>query len=147
MTAAAHLGIRDAVAALYAAAPALADERIYGNREYALAVGVSSQIHVHRVQSVPSRELLGIVAPIDWTTEIRTVITARKDRETSAEAAADAIAVACFARVMVDQTLGGLCFLVDPGPFAWEQDEADANVVQVSWDIQVVHRTQNNVIS
>lgn len=142
----AHLGIRDAVAALYQAPTALAGGRIYANRDYALAVDVATQINVHRVQSVPERTLLGVAAPIDWTTEIRTAITARKSGATSAEAAADAIAVACYARVMADQTLGGLCDQLDPGPFSWEQDEADSTVVVITWDIRVLHRTSNNVI-
>lgn len=142
----AHLGIRDAVAALYQAAPALAGGRIYANRDYALAVDVPSQINVHRVQSVPERILIGAAAPIDWVTEVRTVISARKSGAVTAENAADAIAVDAFARVMAAQTLSGLCDQIDPGAFTWEQDEADSNVVLVTWDMRVMHRTVNNVI-
>lgn len=142
---AAHLAIRDAIAALYAG---LAGDRIFQNRDYALPQGVPSQINVHRVQSQPERILIGAAAPIDWTTDIRTAITARKDAlaDSQAEPAADAIAVQCFARVMADQTLGGLCQQIEPGLIAWDQDEADSNVVQITWDIQVTHRTTDNVI-
>lgn len=144
---AAHLGIRDAVAALYLAAPALAGGRVYENREYALAIGVVSLIHVHRVRSVPEQLLLGVDAPIDWVTDIRTRIAARKDDVTTAEAVADALAVAVYGRVMADQSLGGLVYELIPGPFEWDQDEADGTVVIVTWDIQVRHRTNNEVIS
>jgi hypothetical protein len=147
MTASLHLGIRDAVAALYQAATALAGNRIHENRNFPLAEGVASQIQVFRLQSVPERLLLGPTAPIDWVTDIRTVIKARTDGATSAEAAADAIAVAAYARVMADQTLGGLCEQIEPGTFEWDQAEADSNVVQVSWDIQVRHRSYTNAIS
>ena len=142
-----HLGIRDAVAALYAASTALAGGRIYENRDYPLQQGVASHIQVYRLQSTPERSLIGPTAPIDWTTDIRTVIKARKDGSSSAEAIADDIACACYARVMADQTLGGLCQLLDPSQFVWTQDEADSNVVMAVWDIRVVHRTDNNLIT
>ena len=142
---AAHLAIRNAVAALF---EGLAGDRIYQNRDYALPQGVASQINVHRVQSEPERLLIGPTAPIDWTTAIKVAVTARKDAltEQSGEAAADDIAVACFARVMAAQTLGGLCDQIEPGILTWEQDEADSNVVLITWEIGVIHRTTNNVI-
>lgn len=143
-----HLAIRDAVAALYAAATALAGGRIYENRDYPLQQDVASHIQVYRVESVPERNLLAPTAPIDWTTRIRTVIKTRKSGATSAETAADTLAEACYARVMADQTLGNnLVQLLDPGPFVWEQDEADTSVVMVSWDITVLHRTEANSIA
>lgn len=147
MAASKHLGLRDAVAALYATGTALAGGRIDENRDIALQQGEASRIAVYRIQSMPGRLLVGATAPIDWTTDIRTVIKARKDGATSAEAVADDIACGCFARVMAAQTLGGLCDLLDPGAFQWDQDEADSNVVQVTWDIRVMHRTESNSIS
>jgi hypothetical protein len=147
MAASKHLGIRDAVAALYQAATALAGGRIYENRDYPLQQGVESHIQVYRVQSVPERTLLAATAPVDWTTQIRTVIKARKSASASAEAIADDLAVSCYSRVMAAQTLGGLAGLLDPGPFEWDQDEADTSVVQVSWDITVQHRTESNSIA
>jgi len=147
VTASLHLGIRDAVAALYQAGTALAGGRIFENRKFALATGVDSQIQVFRERSVPQRPLLGHTAPIDWHTTVRTVIKARADGSTSAEAVADAIAVAAYARVMADQTLGGLCDQIDPGDFEWDQDEADTDVVQVTWDVQVRHSSFANTIS
>lgn len=142
-----HLAIRDAVAALYAAATALAGGRIHENRELPLREGDASHIQVFRVDSNPERNLLGATAPIDWTTQIRTVVKARKAGATSAETAADEILTACYARLMADQTLGGLAQLLDPGAIAWDQDEADSTVVMAAFDITAVHRTESNAIS
>lgn len=142
-----HLGIRDAVAALFTAGTALAGGRVYENRELPLANEVASQIQVFRVQSEPERTLVGEAAPIDWTTEVRVVIKARRAGDTSAELVADDIACGCYARVMADQQLGGLADEVEPGAFVWDQDEADSTVVAVTWDIRVRHRTESNVIT
>lgn len=139
-----HLAIRDAVAALYAG---LAGDRIYENREYPLQQDVPSHIQVYRVDAQSERPFLGATAPIDWTTTIRTVVKARKDATNSAEIAADTVMAACWARVMADQTLGGLVQLLESGGITWEQDEADSNVVMFTWDFQVQHRTEANVIT
>jgi hypothetical protein len=142
-----HLGIRDAVAALYAAGTPLADGRIIENRDLTLPDGVASQIQIYRIESTPDRPILGSSAPVDWTTEIETVVKARKSGATSAEVVAENIVAACYARVMADQTLGGLCWLIDPGPIAWDQDEAATNVVVARWRFAVRHTTENNVIT
>jgi hypothetical protein len=147
VTASLHLGIRDAVAALYQAGTALADGRIFENREFALATGVPSHLQVFRVDSDPQRVLLGGTAPIDWITTVRTVIKARADAGVSAEVAADAIAVQAYARVMADQTLGGLAEQLEPGKFEWDQDEADTDVSKVTWDVHVRHSSFADTIS
>jgi hypothetical protein len=145
MSASLHLGIRDAVAALYAA-PAALSARILENRELAMPAGADSQIHVFRVLSVPTPWTLQ-GGPIDWATQIRTVIKARKTDAETAEALADAIAVECYARVMAFQSLGGLAMQLDVGAFSWEQEEADSAVVQVTWDVTYQHRTTQQSIS
>jgi hypothetical protein len=142
-----HLGIRDAVAALFAAGTALAGGRIHENRDLPLPQDVASQIQVYRDRSTPGRDLVGGTAPIDWTTEVRVIVKARKSGATSAELVADDIVSNCFARVMADQTLGGLCFLLDPGEITWDQDEADSTVVVAAMQLQIVHRTTDNVIT
>ncbi|HEX2545657.1 MAG TPA: hypothetical protein VHL79_12300, partial [Ramlibacter sp.] len=123
--------------------------RVYENRDYPLGETVVSQIQVYRLQSEPERILVGTYAPIDWTTELRIVIKARKETATgfSAEAIADDIACSCFAALFANQTLGGLCQLMDPGPITWDQDEADSGVCVASLDLRVVHRTESNVIT
>jgi len=147
MAASKHLGIRDAVAARYAGL--LPEARILENRDYPLGNGVVSQIHVYRLQSVPERSLVGAAAPIDWTTDIRIVIKARRDGNNgiTAEAVADDLACSCYAALMADQRLGGLCQLMDPGPFQWDQEEGDSPVAVVVFDVRIVHRTESHVIT
>lgn len=145
MTTSLHLGIRDAAAALLSAAPAIAPGGVLENRELPLPAGVESQVHVFRVVSRPVR---GAVqgAPIDWSTQVRIVVKARKGAQ-SAELIADGIATEVYARLMADEFLGGLSDGADPGDFAWDQDEVDPHVALVTWDIVYQHRTSHNRIS
>lgn len=145
MAASKHLGIRDAVAAAYAGL--LDPARILANRDHGMPEGVAAQIHVHRTQSVPESAPVMTGAPLDWVTDIRTLVKARKDGATSAEDVADDLAGQCFARVMADQTLGGLCFQIESGPFVWDQDEQDTAVAVATWDIRVWHRTNGNTVT
>jgi hypothetical protein len=137
MTATIHYGIREAVATAYRNAAAvtslLAAAQIKGNRDAVLAQGVAADIQVKRRRSVAADpEMLG--AAIDWTTDILTRIRARD------EATADAIAAACFATVMADQTLGGLAGYIVADSFDWEEGQADTNVCAVDFVVRVVHR-------
>lgn len=146
MSAGKHMAIRNAVAAAYGAAPALSP-RILENRYLALPDGVTSQIQVYCVESLPDRPFVSTASPIDWTTQLRTVIKTRKDGATSADDLADTILQGCFARLMADQSLVGLCQQLDPGPITWEADELDSNVVMVSWITNATHRTNVNSIA
>jgi hypothetical protein len=141
-----HLTIRDTVAALYDAAPALAGGRIYENRNLPLPDGAESQIQVYRIESEPDRPLLGSHAPVHWSTEIEIVVKARKGAAT-AEVVADEIMADCYARVMADQTLGGQIAVVEPGSITWDQDEAATTVAVARWRFRVWHTTENNVIT
>lgn len=141
-----HQAIRNAVAAAYAAGTALS-ARIMENRELALPDGAPSQIQVYCVESIPDRPFVSTFAPVDWNTQLRTVIKTRKDGTTSADELADALLQGCFARLMADQSLGGLCQQLDPGPVTWEADELDSNVVMVSWVATATHRTDSNSIA
>lgn len=147
MSASKHLGLRDAVAALFLASTPLAGGRVLENRNAPLLDGIASQIHVTRVQSLPEKILIGALAPVDWTTEVRVLIKARRSGTTSAEVVADDIACDCFARLFADQTLGGRCDLMDPGPFVWDEAEEDSNVVVVAMTVTLTHRTEGNVIT
>lgn len=143
MAASKHLGIRDTAAALLAGlVPA---DRILENRELPLPSGVESQIHVFRVISLPQR---GVVmgAPIDWSTQVRIVVKARKG-VSSAEVIADGLSVSCYERLLADQTLGGLAMDLQPGALAWDQDAVDPAVAQVTLDVIYVHRTTQHLIS
>jgi hypothetical protein len=141
-----HMAIRAAVAALFAAATPLAGGRVFQNREYALGAGVASQIHVNRVESDPEGEIL-TGAPIDWQTELEVVIKARKSGGAEAEDVADEIWTEAYARLMADQSLGGLAMLLTQGQVTFGQDEADTDVAEIRWRFTVMHRTTNNAIS
>lgn len=141
-----HLAIRAAVAALFAAATALAGGRIFQNRDYTLASGVASQIHVNRVDSDPDGEIL-TGAPVDWVTQIEVVIKTRKSGATEAEDVADEIWTDAYARLMADQSLGGLVGLLTQGAVSFDQDEADTDVAVITWRFSVTHRTANNSIA
>lgn len=141
-----HMAIRAAVAALFAAGPALAGGRIFQNREYSLAVGVASQIHVNRVEADPNGDIL-TGAPIDWVTQLEVVIKARKAAAVEAEDVADDIWTEAYARLMADQSLGGLAMQLTQGAVSFDQDEADTDVASITWRFSVSHRTANNVIS
>lgn len=139
MTATAHLGIRDYVADMVSGLSVT--DAVLGNREHPLAERATSQVAVFRVQSVPERSLVGTVAPIDWTTDLRVIIKTRQMDGTSAETRADDIITAIYAALMADQTLGGRVQLLDPGPIVWEQEEADHPIVVCAFEFRVVHRT------
>lgn len=139
-----HLGIRDAVAAQLTG---LAGGRVYENRDQPMTPAIASQILVYRLQSVPERILIGPTAPVDWVTDIRIVIQGRSNGVSSGESIADSVAGGVYAALMANQTLGGLCQLLDPGPLMWDQDEADTAVHVATLDVRITHRTENNVIT
>lgn len=148
MAASKHLAIRAAVAALFAAAPALAGGHIFQNREYTLPIGVDSQIHVNRVESDPDNALMAS-GRLDWLTTIEVVIKTRQaaTSATEAETVADAIWTDAYARLMADQSLGGLVMQLTQGLVVFEQDTVDTDVAVITWRFTVLHRTDNNVIS
>lgn len=142
-----HRAIRTAIAALFTAEPgALAAGNVHENRDYALAEGVTEQIHVNRVVSLPEAiQITG--APVDWTSEIEIKFKARKTPHLSAEDACDDLWVAGFGRLMAGQALGGLVQLVTPGEVTFDQDAQDTNVAEITQRFMVVHRTASNVIT
>lgn len=142
MATSAQLAVRDAVATLYAGLAT-----VHENRDLALPTGVASHIQLYVVDSNPERNFVSSVAPVDWTTKLRTVIKARLADRVTAERAADALLTQCYANVMADQSLGGLVQQLDLGSIEWDQDEADATVVMVTWEITVIHRTQVNTLT
>lgn len=146
MTNSQHQAIAAAVAALFTAAPALADGRVYEGRGYPLPVGTASQIQVFLEDSTPEAiEIMG--APVDWTTPVSVLIKARRSANASAEAVADSVWVDVWARVMANQGLGGLVQALDPGAVTRDRDEADTDVAAFTWQFSVRHRTANNVIT
>jgi hypothetical protein len=138
--------IRAAVAALMHAGTPLCGGRIHENRAFQLPQGAAAQLHVNYRQSDPERIAFG-GNPIDWTTEIELVIKTRAVGGVTAEDAADAIWVDAFARLMADQSLGGLVSDLQPGTAAAEDDQADTGTCRLTWSFTVQHRTEQNSLA
>lgn len=147
MTASKHYALTAAVVAALTASPALAGGNVMQNRTYPLATGVASQIHVNLATSDPQTPLSITGAPVDWITEVELVIKARAAGAAEAEAIADGIWTAVYARICADQSLGGRVQDFQPGPAYFDSDEADTSVAKVTWRFKVQHRTTSNTIS
>ena len=141
-----HLAVRDAVAALLQAAPALAGGRVFENRDYKLAADAASGVWVFRDDSTPARGPL-MVSPIDWTTRVRVVVKARTSGGVSAETAADALATEAYARVMAQPQLGSLASDLEAGQIVWQQDEIETSVAMCELEFFVQHRTTSNLLT
>ena len=141
-----HLAVRDAVAALLQAAPALAGGRVFENRDYKLAADAASGVWVFRDDSIPARgPIMG--SPIDWTTRVRVVVKARTTGGVTAETAADALATEAYARVMAAPQLGGLASDLEAGQITWQQDEIETSVAMCELEFFVQHRTTSNLLT
>lgn len=140
-----QLQIRAALAALLVAS--LGSVSVYQNREFSLANGVTSQVHVNLHSSEPVDTVVFTDHPRDWRTVIEIVMLARKSGATEASDAADALWATAYAAVMADQTLGGLSWEIAPGEATVEVDEADTSLARLTWLLTVHHRTTNNTLT
>jgi hypothetical protein len=141
-----QFAIRAAIAALMAAGTPVAPS-IQQNREFALAEGLDSQVHVNVVHSDPIVDELFAGAPIDWDTDYEIKVRTRKAAGTEADARADSIFADAYSRVMGNQSFGGLAMYVTPGAIDVQTDEADTSVAEISARFTVRHRTANNVLT
>lgn len=141
-----HLAVRDAVAALLQAAPALAGGRVYENRDYKLAADAASAVWVYRDDSTPARGPM-MVSPIDWTTRVRVVVKARSTGGVMAETAADSLATEAYARIMAATQISGQTSDVEAGQITWQQDEIETSVAMCELEFFVQHRTTSNTLT
>jgi hypothetical protein len=108
---------------------------------------VSSQAHINVAASSPSSEVLYTGAPVGWSTDFELVIRARKAAGVEAADAVDAIWTDSYARVMADQSFGGLAQYVAPGVMTVATDEGETSLAQLTWRFTVLHQTNSNVIT
>lgn len=141
-----HLAVRDALAALLQASPALAGGRVYENRDYKLAADAPSAVWVYRDDSTPARGPM-MVSPIDWTTRVRVVVKARSASGITAEIAADSLATDVYGRIMAAPQLGGFISDIEAGPIVWQQDDVETAVAMCELEFLVQHRTSANVLT
>lgn len=137
-----HLQVRDAAkAAIVAAGAALADGGVIaGRRKRAMPEQFARQVFVYLDFAKPERaELSGV--PDDWLTRLRIECAARPAGALTAEQNADDCAQACYALLVADPSLGGLCMDLIPLGLAWDDEEAAEQlaVTQVLFDAK--HRT------
>lgn len=144
MAASKHLQIRAAVAALVAS---VAGGRIHQNRDFNLATGIDSQVHVNFRRTDPDRVAMYSGHPVDWATELEIKVLARKVASQEAGDVADEIWVQVFGLVMADQSLGGRAAYLEPGTADVENAEGDTTTARLTWTLTVQHRTDNNSIA
>jgi hypothetical protein len=138
MTQTTHMAVRDAIIATLLSATALAGGRVVGNRRRPMAAQDPSQIYVYLEESTASRPTIGT---IDWHTRIRIECVARTVSGTSAEDAADALAVSAYARIMADPSLGSAAIDTQAEALAWLEDEADTTLSACQQLFTVWHAT------
>lgn len=140
-----HLGVRNAIAALFAAETPIA-AKITKGRRIPMADQDSEQVFVYLDTSVPTRADLG-GQPDDWATRVRVEIPARGKAGVPAEDRADALLVAAHGRVMAEPSLGGLCLDCYPVGIAWSGDEAETTVAVAQIVFEAKHRVSATSIA
>lgn len=140
-----HIQIRDAMVAVLLADPPLAGGNVSANRRIPMARQDNAKVFVYLESAVGDRGAIR-GAPIDWNTLVRTECVARDVPGTTADDAADALAVQVFDRLSADIGLGGLLQDLYATGMEWGEEEADTTVAtcQLQWAAQ--HRTQFNTI-
>lgn len=142
-----HLQIRAALAAAIVAAGVLPAARVHENRDFTLATGIDSQLHVNFRQSRPEDVVVFSTQPRDWTSEYEIVILARKAAGVEASSAADALWASVYQAVMADRSIGGRAIDLEPGEASVAEDEGDTSLCRLIWTLAVQHRTENNTIT
>lgn len=132
------------VAARLLAAPAIATQVLRGRRR-PMSEGTAQAIYVYFAGSVPERGAIH-GAPVDWTTNVRIESTSRAVGTQTAEQAALALNAKAWARLLADQTLGGVAQDIAPGPIDIDEDELDTSLAVVINTLQVVHRTAEHTL-
>lgn len=129
------------------AAPALGGTPVRIGRRRPMPDGVSSQVSVYYDESRPGSGGPSSLTATMWSTRVRVECTARDASGIPAETAADALVSAVFARVMAEQTCGGLAIKIDAAGIAADGDEADTALCAMHALFDVVHRTPRTSIT
>lgn len=141
-----HMALCHAMRDLFLASPTLADGNVVANRRRPMPAAVGRQIFVYLQDSVASRGAIN-GAPLDWRTTIRVECLARDAGPVDADAAADAMAVEVFARLLADPSLGGRAYDVEPTAMGTTGDEADSTLSATQFLFTVLHTTADNTIA
>ena len=139
-----HDAIVGAIVAALLASPALAAGRVSEEADFdQLPEGVDQAVSVAMLGSDPATALLGATAPIDWRTTVRVLCFARADTAGAGGRASRALHAAVYARLMADQTLGGLAMWVEPPTLSTDTALIGTRMGVLSADYVIRHRSSN----
>ena len=140
----AHDAIVAAVVAALLAAPALAGGRVSEEADFdQLPESVDQAVSVAMLSSEPRAILLGATAPIDWRTTVRVLCFARRDTAGASGRASRALHASVYARLMADQTLGGLASQIDPPVMSADAALIGTRMGVLSADYVIHHRSSS----
>ncbi len=140
----AHDAIVAAIVAALLAGPALAGGRVSEEADFdQLPQGVDQAVSVAMLNSEPRAILLGASAPIDWRTTVRVLCFARVDTAGAAGRASRALHAAVYARLMADQSLGGLVSQIEPPTLASNTELIGTRMGVLSADYVIHHRSSS----
>lgn len=136
----AHMAIRDAVAALLAASPVLADGGIKTGRRRPMPAATVKQIFVDLDESPALPATMGQF--VEWSTRIRVECLARSAAGIDADDAADDLLASTYGRLMATPQLAGKALDTQPAGLAWRiEEEAEAGIAACTALFTVRHRT------
>ena len=139
-----HDAIVGAVVAALLAAPALAGGRVTEEADFdQLPEAVDQAVSVAMLSSEPRMILVGATAPIDWRTTVRVLCFARVDTAGASGRASRALHAAVYARLMANQTLGGLVMSIDPPTLSSDTALIGTRMGLLSADYVIHHRSSS----
>ena len=136
----AHLAIRNAVAALLTAPPALAGGFVQAGRAFPLPTDKTQGIYV-RLQASPGQQPFVGDGRTDWSTTLLITCVARGDAGVDGETAVDGLLYDTYARLAAAAPPANADGLVVVPGLDWDVDEADTTLGAATFRIQVQHRT------
>jgi len=138
----AHDAIVGAIVAALLAGPALASGRVSEEANFdELPESVNLAVSVAMLGSDPRMVLLGATAPIEWRTTVRVLCFARSDTAGASGRASRELHAAVYARLMADQTLGGLAMAIDVPTLSADTSLIGTRMGVLSADYVIHHRT------
>ena len=128
-----------AVTSALSAGPAIAST-VERSRLVAFARSAGLTVWVEPAQDSPTASNTYV---LDWVLMLRVGIIARG---LIPDQIADPVVAAVHARMMADQTLGGLSYAIEPRQTAWQLLDSDGGAGVVTMDFAIAYRTQLNTI-
>lgn len=136
----------DVTAAIVTALSALAGGHVTRGYAWPMPEAVDESIVVRPISALAERNAIGS-GPVDWRTTVMVELRARYTPDSeSADQAIDALLAAVYA-ALATVTATGLQDVIPATSLQWDYSAADANVVAVSFTVDVLHRTESATLS